>query len=296
MEIIFLGTSCMVPTEERNHSSFLIEYNGEYLMFDCGEGTQRQLKAAKIKPGKLSKIFITHWHGDHVLGLPGLMQSLAFSEYEKTLEIYVPRNTKKYFDYMVKAFIQNTVVDYAVTEIKDEKVLDTKGYRIEALALHHSIECLGFSFVEKDRRRINLPFVKKLGIPQGPLLGKLQNNKEILWKGKKVSAKDATKVVKGKKIAYITDTLLCSNCHELAKDSDVLICDATYASDLEEKAKEYKHLTAMHAAQIASQNKVRRLIITHFSQRYKTADKILEEAKSIFPNTVAAYDFMKVKL
>jgi ribonuclease Z len=296
MIISFLGTSSMVPTEERNHSSIFIKIHREGLLFDCGEGTQRQLKSVNIKPSKITKIIISHWHGDHVLGLPGLFQTLNNSEYEGTLEIYGPKKIKEYISLILKAFEFDIEFDMKIIPIKQGEIIDSEKFKIYAYELEHGIETYGFSLIEKDKRKIKLSYVKKLGIPESPLLGKLQDNKSIEWKGKKVLPKDATYVVKGRKISIIWDTVLCNNCNLLAKDADILISEAVYESSLEEKAQEYLHLTAKQAALLASRNNVKRLILTHFSQRYKTTQEICEEAKTYFKNTTCAYDLMKVKV
>ena len=233
-EIIFLGTSSMVPTKERNQSALLINYNTHGILVDCGEGTQRQLKMANIPLTKITKILITHWHGDHTLGLPGLIQSLGASEYSKKLEIYGPKGTKKHIEHMFLAFVADRRIDMEVYEIKKGKFFENQEFILEAYGLEHGIETIGYNFLEKDRRRINIVKVKKIGIPEGPILGKLQEGKDVMFKGEKIKSDDVTKIVKGKKISIISDTLLCDNCYKLAKNADLLICESTYSSKLEE--------------------------------------------------------------
>ncbi|MEK6916281.1 MAG: ribonuclease Z [Nanoarchaeota archaeon] len=295
MEIVFLGTGSMVPTKERNHQSIFVSHNGEGLLFDCGEGTQRQLKIANIRLGKLSKIFITHWHGDHVLGLPGLLQTLGSSDYERRLEIYGPEGTKKRVEHLLKGFSFNIDFEHEIFEIS-ETVLNFKDFSVVVKSLEHGVPCLGYAIIEHDKRKIKTNVIKRLGIPDGPLLGKLQENKEIKWNNIVVLPKDATFVVKGKKIAIVLDTMLCNGVYALAKDADVLISEASYTSELEEKAEEYNHLTAKQAALAASQSNVEKLVLTHLSQRYKTPEKVLEEASTIFKKTIIAHDFMKIKV
>ena len=174
MQLTFLGTSAMVPTKERNHSAVLISYSTEGILIDCGEGTQRQMKIAGIKPSKITKILISHWHGDHVLGIPGLIQTLAKNEYDKVLEIYGPKGTKERMENMFRAFSFEDKIETRIHEITKKRFFESKGFFLETLPLEHSITTLGFSFIEKDRRRIKVNIVKKLGIPEGPLLGKLQ--------------------------------------------------------------------------------------------------------------------------
>lgn len=296
MEIVFLGTSCMVPTKERNHSALLLTYKNEGILVDCGEGTQRQLKIADIRPTRITKILISHWHGDHVLGLPGLLQTLSASEYPRTLEIYGPKDTKKRFKAMFQAFVFDCNLKFNITEITKRKFFENEDFYLEALELEHKIKSFGFNFVEKDRRKVDIAAIKKLGVPHGPLIGKLQQGESIIFKSKKITPEETTYVEKGKKITIINDTVLCKSCYDLAKDADLLICEAAYASKLEEKAREYKHLTAKQAALLASKSDAKKLIITHFSQRYKTTEELLEDAKEAFDNVVCAYDFMKVEI
>ncbi|MFP4111956.1 MAG: ribonuclease Z [Candidatus Woesearchaeota archaeon] len=295
-EIIFLGTSCMVPTKDRNHPATFLSYNGEGILIDCGENTQRQLKIAKIKPTQIKKILISHWHGDHVLGLPGLLQTISSSDYSGVLEIYGPKGTKTFFEHMFKAFIFDKKVELKITEIKKSgKLIETDNYYIEAHKLNHRVTTYGFRIIEKDRRRINVSFIKKLGIPDGPLLGDLQRGKDVTWKGKKVSYEKATYVVPGKKIGFIADTSMDNNCFKIAEDTDLLISEATYEEELSEKAIEHMHLTSRDAAQIASRSNTKRLILTHLSQRYKSPEQIKKEAQTYFNNVDIAYDFMKAK-
>ncbi|MDO8740279.1 MAG: ribonuclease Z [Candidatus Woesearchaeota archaeon] len=296
MEIVFLGTSCMVPTKERNHSALLLTYKNEGILVDCGEGTQRQLRIADIRPTRITKILISHWHGDHVLGLPGLLQTLSASRYSGILEIYGPAGTKKRFKAMFQAFVFDCNIELKITEIKKRKLFENEDFYLEALELEHKIKSFGFNFIEKDRRKVDIDAIKKLGIPQGPLVGKLQQGESIVFKNKKITSKEATYIEKGKKITIINDTVMCKSCYDLAKDADLLICEAAYTSKLEEKALEYKHLTAKQAALLAGKSNVKKLIITHFSQRYKTTEELFEDAKEAFDNVLCAYDFMKVEI
>ncbi|AJF61438.1 Ribonuclease Z [archaeon GW2011_AR15] len=294
MEVVFLGTGSMVPTKERNHQSIFISHNGEGLLIDCGEGTQRQLKIADIRPGRISKIFITHWHGDHVLGLPGLLQTLGTSDYDRKLEIYGPEGTKERLEHLFKAFSFNIEFEHSIKEIKNTE-LKFRDFSVISRELEHGMPCLGYRIEEKDKRRIKTNVIKKLGIPDGPLLGKLQENKPVRWKGKIVSPKDTTYVVEGKKIAVVLDTMLCNGVYDLAQDADLLISEASFTSDLENKAEEYKHMTARQAATAASRSGVKELILTHLSQRYKTPENVLEEAKTVFRDVRIAHDFMKIR-
>ena len=296
MQIIFLGTSSMVPTKERNHSSILLSCGSENILVDCGEGTQRQLKIAGIKLTKITRILISHWHGDHVLGLPGLIQSMSSSGYGKTLHIYGPKGTKKLIGKMFEVFGFDKKFEIMINEVKSGKFFEDDEFILETEQLEHNIETLGYRLQEKNKRKINLAYVKKLGIPEGPLLGKLQDGKGIMWKENKIDADKATSLAKGKSVAIITDTVPCKGAYKLAKDADLLISEATYASDLEEKGAEYGHMTARQAAEIANRSNAKQLILTHFSARYKNTSDLEDEARTYFDNVITAEDFMKISI
>ncbi|MGM5487577.1 MAG: ribonuclease Z [Nanobdellota archaeon] len=297
IHVTILGTTCMVPTKERNHSASLLRYNQYGLLFDCGEGTQRQIKLADLRLTEITHLFISHWHGDHVLGIPGLLQSLGAAEYQHTLHIYGPKGTQEHMDNMLKAFVFDNRIDVQVHEIHhDGPILENRRFTVSAYHLEHGITTLGYRFIETDQRRINLEFIQKKGIPQGPLLGKLQANQSIIHNEETITPDQATYVVPGKKVGIIADTLLCPNCNRIAEDADLLISEASFASDLEDKAVENRHLTAQQAAQIASQNNVKKLVLTHFSARYKSTKPIEEDARVVFPDTICAYDLMKLKV
>ncbi|MBW3011097.1 ribonuclease Z [Candidatus Woesearchaeota archaeon] len=297
MEVIFLGTSSMVPTKERNQTSVLVKCRNYDILLDCGEGTQRQMKIKKITPHRIKKILISHWHGDHTLGLAGLMQTLGMSDYQGVLEVYGPKGTKKHIKALHDAFHFEVRLQLKIKECKTGKIFSDDDYEIYSAELDHGVvPCIGFAIQAKDKRRINVSAAKKLGIPDGPVLGKLQQGKAVEFKGKKINPKDVTYMVKGKKLAYVTDTGLCNNAFKLAQDADLLISEATFKTDLEEKSYKAKHLTAKQAAQIASKSNVKQLIITHFSQRYKSTTEIEEDAKDYFKDVRAAFDFMKVKV
>jgi len=285
-----------MPTKKRGLAGVLLSYKSENILFDVGEGTQRQLKIAGIKPGKVTKILISHWHGDHVLGLPGLLQTFSASEYHGTLEIFGPPGSKKFFEHMMKGFAVKEIVEYKLIEVEKGKFFENDDFYLEALPMKHSAPCLGFNFVEKDRRRIDLKKAKKLGLKEGPLLGKLQKGKSVMLKGKKIKPDEVSYVVRGKRVVYITDTRPCDNIVKLAEGADILIIEATFGSDLQEKAEEYGHLTAKDAAMLANESGVKKLVLTHFSQRYKNSKELEEDARQVFDNTVAAEDFMKVRI
>ena len=296
MQILFLGTSSMVPTKERNQNGILISYGSEGVLVDCGEGMQRQLKIAGVSLTKITKILISHWHGDHVLGLPGLIQSMSAAGYEKTLMIYGPLGTKKFMEKMFEVFIFDRKINFEVYEVTNGRFFENEEIVLEVGLLEHNIETLGYNIIEKDKRKINLKFVKKIGIPDGPLLGKLQDGKDIMWKGNKIDADEATYVVGGKKVTVISDTVPFKAAGILAKDCDLLICEATYSSNLESKGEEHGHMTAKQAAELANMSNTKKLVLTHFSARYKNTHELEEDARNYFDDVLCAKDFMKINI
>jgi ribonuclease Z len=301
MELVFLGTGSMVPTKERNVTAHLIEYRGEYILVDCGEGTQRQMNLAGYPRTKVKKVLLTHWHGDHVAGLIGLIQTVSAVPEPGTLTIYGPIGTKKYMNHMLNsvAFDLRIQLDIQEIEVPKQGVVtfySGEYYELQAARMDHGIPCIGYSFVEKDTRRMDLKSCKEHGIEEGPLMGKLQKGEKVEVKGKVVAPDDVSYVKKGKKMTFILDTQLNENCIELAKYADILVCESTYKEELSEKGADHKHLTTKDACQIAANAEVEKLVITHFSQRYKTTHEMVDEARTYFGNVDAAYDFMKMKL
>jgi ribonuclease Z len=298
MEIIFLGTSEATPTVKRGQTAIFFKYKNENILLDCGEGTQRQMKIAKISPCSITRIFISHWHGDHVLGLPGLIQTLALNNYNKVLKIYGPGGTKKFVRLLLNTFVYKEKIKAEIHEItRDGKVLDCKDFYMEAFNMKHFTPCLAYRFVEKEKRRIKPAYVRKI---PGVLLGKLQQGKNIMFKGKRITAKQATYLVKGRKIAFIMDTLLNKNCFKAARDANLVISEATFLeSEHLERAKERGHLTAKQAGTIAKKAKAKQLVILHLSQRYskkRKEQKVLQEARKTFKNTKLADDFMRIRI
>ena len=298
IKVTFLGTSDAIPSATRNHTSMLLDYNGEHILVDCGEGTQRQLRKAKINPCKITKILITHWHGDHVLGLPGLFQTLALSGYKKTLSIYGPKGTKKFIQEMLKVFVFVNKFPMKVFEIKKEgKFFETPGFYLESKKMIHGPHCNAYNFVKKGKLRIDKKKLKKSKLPHGPLLGRLKQGKNISYKGKRYLAKNFTYGETDKKISFVLDTGLNKKIIPFVKDADLLISESSFGAELERRAKEYKHLTSKQAATIAKKAKVKKLVLTHISQRYsKNPKKILGEAKKIFKNSILAKDLDVVEI
>ena len=298
VRITFLGTGSAVPTARRNHQAVLLQYKDENILFDCGEGTQRQFRHAKLNPCKLTRIFITHWHADHVLGLPGLLKTLALNNYNKILKIYGPEGTKKMMELYLALFVHKTKqFQIKVHEINDSTPVDEKEFRIEAEKMQHNCPTLAYSFFLKEKTRLDKKKLEKLKLPNSAILGELARGKKMKIKGKIIDGKKLIYRQKEKKITLILDTLYNRKAEQLAKNSDLLICESTYNEEGKELAREYLHLTAKQAAEIAKKSKSKKLILTHLSQRNEANPKIvLREAKKIFKNTEIAEDLMRVEI
>src|SRR3989338_8415668 len=296
IKITFKGTGCIQQTKMRNHAGVLLTYKREQILFDCGEGIQRQMRIAGVKQAKITRLCISHFHGDHVFGVPGLLSSMGADEYSGTLQIYGPVGAKKYMDYCLKSFAAKEIIPFEVHEVKKGVFLETAEFTMESAPLVHSTPCVGFRFRENDKRKVNLVSVKKLRIEPGPLLGALQKGEKVVVNGKKILPDDVSSVVEGKSVSYVTDTTICPGVHALAKEVSLLIIEGTLLDNLKENAKAAKHLTVKQAAKIAFDNGSERLVITHISQRYKYNKEILQEAESEFKEAMVAEDFMKIKV
>ncbi|MFC1686170.1 ribonuclease Z [Nanoarchaeota archaeon] len=295
MELTFLGTSFAIPTRKRNHSAMLLTHQGENILVDCGEGTQRQFRKARLNPCKITRLLITHWHGDHILGIPGLFQTLTLNNYNKTLQVYGPRGTKHFIQTMLKMFLFVKSIKLEVHEVK-EGIIHDGDLVIKAFQTSHGVPSLAYSIEEKTKRRIDVKKLKKLKL-KGPIIGQLQKGKDITFNGKKIKAKDMTYLQEGKKVSFVMDTGIDKNAIIASKNADLMVCEASFLDEDKAKAKEYHHLTASQAGEMAKKAKAKKLYLTHISQRYELKEKeIAKEAKTKFKNTFVAEDLMKVEI
>lgn len=299
IKITFLGTGSAIPTAKRNHTSILLRYKDENILVDCGEGTQRQFRKAKLNPCKITKILITHWHGDHVLGLPGLLQTLMLNGYNKILEIYGPTGTKKMMQLYTGMFAhKKTAFQIKVKEVRGV-FFDSEDFFIEARQMDHGVPSVAYSLTIKEKQRVDKEKLKKLKIPNSPLLGKIAKGEIVKIDGKKIDGNKLLYKEKKRKVSFILDTRENQEAEIIAKNSDILICEATYSKDETGIADKHFHLTSTQAAKIAKKSKSKRLILTHLSQRYETKQQqqqILEEAKSVFLNVKIANDFDTIEI
>ncbi len=303
ISIHFLGTSAGIPTRNRGLPAILIKYDEDRILFDCGEGTQRQLMIQNLKFMRIKAIFITHWHADHFAGLPGLIQTMSMEGREKALYIYGPENTTEFIDRLLNIGYFERSFKIIVQDLQPGDRVEFERYFVEAFKTYHGIPSLGYVFQERDKLRANMKKAEKLGLSTGPLIGKLKKGNEVMFRGKLIKPEQVIERVPGKKIVYTGDTSYKKSLIGPSKNADVLICDATFCSEFEKRAHTYNHMTSKQAANLAKEAKAGMLVLTHISRRYQneegrkyTTDKLLNEAKKIFPNTRLAVDFMTLTL
>ncbi|MGC8628874.1 MAG: ribonuclease Z [Candidatus Micrarchaeia archaeon] len=294
-KVIALGTSGSTPTKERQLPSFAVIYNGDVLLFDCGEGTQMQLMRFGINISKIKAIFISHAHGDHIIGIAGLVRTMSMAARQDPLPIFVPKGYEHIIENLLvfdKAIIRFKV---QVKGVKQGVVYASKFYKVIAFRLNHSIPTYGYVFKENDKRHFLKQKADKYGI-KGPMFSLIQRKGWIKLGPKIVRISELTRLELGKKIVYATDTRPTKNTVKFAKDADLLIHEAAYTESEHKLATERKHATAMEAANIAKEAKVKMLLLTHISARHRDAGILEKEARKIFRNTKLAYDGMSIDI
>jgi ribonuclease Z len=300
MRVIFLGTAGSVPTPARSLPAVLIKRQNEQIMFDCGEGAQRQMTKAKAGFHKKTKIFISHMHGDHVLGLPGLLQTMALMDRQKKIEIYGPEGIKQFLECIRESLRFCLTFPVEIHEVYDAGVIcKEEEYVVEAAKSNHDIPSLAYAFVEKIRPGKFYPEkTKALGVPEGELWSKLQHGDKIKLPNGRVISPDEVmgSPRQGRKIVYTGDTRPFAGFAKFAANADLVIHEATFDDTLAEKAAEDGHSTPSQAAEAAMKTKAKKLVLTHISARYPDARLLLEQAKKFFKNTLVAEDFMELEL
>lgn len=293
VQLVFLGTASAAPTPERNLSSIAIRYLGEWILFDCPEGCQRQMLTAGVSYMKINTIFLTHLHLDHVLGLPGLLATMNMHQRTEPLTIFCPADWKPKTQALIR-LAPKTSFEIVLKELAKGVIVKNNEYVISAVPLKHEITCFGLVFEQAPKPGTFLrDKALALKIPEGPLWRKLQEGKSIKLNGKTISSKmvmDTTKKKNGAKVSYIVDTAPAKSYHKAIAGSDILIHEATFGSEFAARAKETLHSTAMDAANAAKNAKCKRLILTHLSSRHKTGEDLMREAQAVFKNTTVAKD------
>ena len=294
LQLIFLGTGGSWPTVKRNVSAIAVKRGGEVILFDCGEGTQRQLQKSEISYMQIQKIFITHFHGDHFLGLPGLIQTMQLNDRKEPLHIFGPKGLKQLLDQILHlGYFKPSYIIHA-HEITPDKTLKFSEYTINVLSVSHGVPTYAYAIHEHQRPgKFNKPKALELGIPEGPLFNKLQ-------KGNNITLDDGTIITPdtilgpprpGRKIVISGDTRYLDEMISFSKHADVLIHEGTFDSSLNDIAYQYGHSTVTDAASIAKKAAVKTLYITHISPRYLQTKELLQDAKAIFPNVIIPKDF-----
>jgi ribonuclease Z len=304
MDIFFLGTGAGIPGKLRNVTSIalkLLEERGAIWLFDCGEATQHQILHTAIKPRRIEKIFITHLHGDHIYGLPGLLSSRSFQGGETEVTVYGPEGIRSFVE--VSLSISQTYLKYPLkfVEITEGTVFEDEQFAVEALRLDHGIPSFGYRVIEKDRPGILLAEkLKDAGISPGPIYKKIKNGETVVTEdGRVINPSDYVgSKQKGRIVTVLGDTRVCKNAIRLAMDADLLVHEATFAKGEENLARDYFHSTTNQAAEIAKFANVTKLCLTHISSRYdrEACKELVREACEIFPNVEIAEDFKEIHI
>jgi ribonuclease Z len=277
-ELVVLGTASQAPTRARNHNGYLLRWDTEGLLFDPGEGTQRQMLFAGVTASQITRICITHFHGDHCLGLPGVLQRMSLDQVPHMVDAYYPGQNQAVFDRLRHAALFRDVLNLRECPVAQAgapstaiTVASTPSFRLEARPLSHSVPTVGYRLEEPDGRRMLPERLDALGIA-GPQIGRLQREGSVLADGRTVTLGEVSEPRRGQRFAFIMDTRLCDAAFALADQADMLVCESTFADAEAALAEEYGHLTASQAGRIAAQAGARLLVLTHFSQRYDPAD------------------------
>jgi ribonuclease Z len=299
MQVIILGTGSALPTPERRTSATAVLYEGEMLLFDCGEGTQLQIRKAGLRHGKLSRIFITHMHGDHVIGILGLLMTMELSGRERPIELYGPRALGDYVT--MSARLLSTGFRYPIIfhEVCPGTICQTDTYEVECLPLNHRILTYGYALQERDKPgTFNLTRAEALGIPKGPLFGQLQRGQAVtLPDGRTIAPQEVLGAPKrGRRIAYCLDTRPCPEAAHLARDADLLLYDSTLAAGAEQEASEKGHSSSRQAAVLAKEAGVKRLVLTHISSRYTDPRQLLAGLEGLHDDIVMARDLLALSV
>ncbi len=298
MKLVFLGTSAAQPTENRGLSCICLEREGEILMFDAGEAAQISYLKSGLGWNKKMKIFVTHLHGDHCIGLLGLLQTMTMQHRTEALEIYGPSGIEEFISANIKVLNFGLSFSVIITIVEDGIVFDSKIYSIYACKANHSITTYSYLFVEKDKPgRFDIEKAKALAIPEGKLWNQLQNGMEIKIKERIILPEQVLGEKRpGKKIGISGDTMPTKELEKFFENCDYLVFDSTFLDETADKAEETCHSTAKQAAMLGKNAKVKNLILTHFSARYKDETRHLEEAKQIHESVITAKDFLEIEI
>ncbi|QEN15501.1 ribonuclease Z [Mycolicibacterium sp. ELW1] len=295
-ELVVLGTASQVPTRYRNHNGYLLRWDDEGILFDPGEGTQRQMMLAGVSVSAVNRLCLTHFHGDHCLGVPGVIQRASLDQIGHPLVAHFPASGRDYFDRLRHASVFYDRVEVREEPVSAAGVVAVGAFGVlEAAALEHSTDVFGYRLVEPDGRRFIPELLSHFGI-SGPSVGELERAGTLRLGDRVVDVAQVSEPRPGQRFAFVMDTRLCDGVYALADGADMLVIEATFLTEDEDLAHRYGHLTARQAAVVASECGVRTLVLTHFSQRYvDAAARYAEEAAAVFSgDLVVAEDLMRV--
>ncbi|HEY5110081.1 MAG TPA: ribonuclease Z [Acidimicrobiales bacterium] len=293
-ELVVLGSASQTPTRHRNHNGYLLRWDDRSVLFDPGEGTQRQLLLSGASPTGIHHICVTHFHGDHCLGLPGILQRLSLDRVAHPVEVLFPASGTVYFDRLRRASVYQDHLDVRPVAVAGDGPASVGGpFAIEAVRLDHDPETFGWRVVEPDGIRMLPDRLTALGI-EGPDVGCLAVDGVVEHGGRRVALDEVSEPRRGQRMAFVMDTGMCDAAVDLAGGADLVVCEATFASADTHLARRYRHLTAADAGRVARDAGARRLVITHFSQRYPDVRVLLDEARAVFDDVVAAVDLLRV--
>jgi ribonuclease Z len=295
-ELVVLGTASQVPTRDRNHNGYLLLWDGEGLLFDPGEGTQRQMSRAGVAASDVTRLCITHFHGDHCLGVPGVVQRLSLDQVAHTVVAHYPASGSEFFDRLRHASVFYDAASIVPAPVATDGVVATGGFgTLSAMRLDHSVEAYGYRLVEPDGRRMLPDRLAAHGI-SGPDVARLMRDGQIrvsrdggpssAGDGRVVTVEEVSAVRRGQRFAFVMDTRLCENVYALAEGADLLVIESTYLDGQADLAAANGHLTAGQAARVAAEGGVRRLVLTHFSQRFDDPTVFATEAAKHFGGEV----------
>ena len=298
MKLVFLGTSAAQPTPQRSLTCICLEREGEILMFDAGEGAQISYLKSGLGWNKKMKIFVTHLHGDHCIGILGLLQTMTLQNRTEPIEIYGPDGIEEFIAANIKVLNFGLSFPVMISSVKEEIIVNEKKYTVEACESDHSVASFAYLFQEKEKPGRFFPEkAKELGVPEGELWKKLQSGEDVKVGDKIVKSSDVLgEKRKGKRIGISGDTRPTKKLEDFFKDCEYLSFDSTFSHELLDKAKETHHSTAIEAAQLAKNANVSNLVLTHFSARYNDESVLLDEAKTVLSSVIAAKDLLEIEI
>ncbi|MGC5052666.1 ribonuclease Z [Micromonospora sp. DT48] len=296
-ELVVLGTASQVPTRTRNHNGYVLRWDDEVILFDPGEGSQRQLQHSGVTATDLTRICVTHFHGDHCLGLPGIIQRLSLDRVPRPVAVHFPAGGVDYFDRLRHASAFHETAELAVEPIEtDGQRIALRHVTLEARRLRHRVETYGYRLLEPDGRRMLPERLAAYGIA-GPAVGELHRTGHLDLDGRRVTREEVSVRRPGQRFAFVMDTALCDGVYALAEHADLLVIESTFLESEAALAAEFGHLTAGQAARVAAESGVRTLVLTHFSQRYTDPARFVDEARRHFDgDLVVAEDLTTVQV